>query len=115
MLKWYKNLYIGDNAKKKAPKIVWKVKHKKVQLDIYLVTLACNPENLLEIIAANQLLQNSLRLRCPMIVGIAVGYGEALELVQQIVTETCREQGDTDVRRYLEYRQKDKNRNRAGE
>lgn len=57
MLKWYNHLYLGDTAKKKAPKIIRKVNQGKLQFDIYLVTLASNPENLLEIISANQLLQ----------------------------------------------------------
>ena len=37
-----------------------------------------------------------------MIVGLAAGYWEALELVQQIVAETYEAQKNTDVRRYLE-------------
>lgn len=113
MLKWYKKLYIGDNAKKKASKIIWKVNHKKPQFDIYLITLAANPSNLLEIISANQLLQKTPRRLCPMIVGLADGYEEAVELVQQVIEMTYREQGNTDVRRYLESGPSDKNR--AGE
>lgn len=113
MLKWYKNLYKGDTVKRKAPEIIRKVNHGKLLFDIYLVTIASNQENLLEIISANQLRQKYIRQNCPEIVGIADTYWEALEVVMQIVTETYQKQGDADVRRYLESREVKKNRNRS--
>ena len=61
MLKWYRNLYIGHNAEKKAKKLIKKINHGAGVLDVYLVTLAVNPENSLEIISANQLMQKILR------------------------------------------------------
>ncbi len=111
MLKWYKKLYIGDNAKKNASSTIRKVNHKRVVFDVYLVTVASNPENLLEIISANQLLMAVPRKMCPLIVGIASGYAEAVELVQKIITETYQVQGNTDVRKYL----KEKERNTVGD
>lgn len=115
MLKWYKKLYIGDNAKKKASSVIRKIEKGKLVFDIYLVTLASNEENLMEIIQANQLLQKAVRRRCPMIVGLADGYGEALELVQKIIEETYHSQKDTDVRRYLKNRLTEENEDGAGE
>ena len=115
MLKWYKKLYIGDNAKKKAPSVIKKVNQGKLQYDIYLITLASNEKNLLEIIQANQLLQKTLRNLCPMIVGLAAGYAEALEIVERIVEETYQKQGDTDVRRYLNERLAEGNESEVGE
>jgi hypothetical protein len=115
MLKWYKKLYTGDNVKKNIRKIIWKVNHGRMQFDIYLVTRASNPENLLEIISAKQLLQKNIRRLCPEIVGVAGGYEEAVELVRQIVEETYHEQGDMDVRRYLCNRQQGDNRSKAGD
>ena len=57
MLKWYKKLYIGDNAKKKADVYMRKIDQGRFLFDIYLITLASNEKNLLDIISANQLLQ----------------------------------------------------------
>ena len=108
MLKWYKKLYIGDNAKKKASSIIRKINHKKVVPGVYLVTLASNPENLLEIISADQLLQPALRKLCPPIVGLAFGYEEAVDMIKEIVIQTYRDQKDTDVRGYLEQRNNEK-------
>lgn len=106
MLTWYKKIYLGDTVKEKAPRIIGKIKQGKLVYDVYLVTLAVNPKNLLEIVNANQLLQKVIRRRCPMIVGLASGYAEAEKIVLQIVKETYQAQGDTDVRRYLKEREK---------
>ena len=45
MLNWYKNLYVGDNAKKKQKKLIRKINQGAGVIDIYLVTLAVNPAN----------------------------------------------------------------------
>lgn len=115
MLKWYKKLYIGDNAKKKADVYMRRINQGKISFDIYLITLASNEKNLLDIISANQLLQKTVRRRCPMIVGLANGYGEAVELVQQIAEETYHRQNDADIRRYLKERLIEENEDGAGE
>lgn len=105
MLNWYKPLYVGDNVKDRK-KVIRRTTYRKPQYDVYLVTLAMNPENLLEIISANMLLQKTVYRRCPMIVGIASGYDEAVKLVERIVTDTYAMQGDTDVVTYLRAHQK---------
>lgn len=102
MLKWYKNLYIGENAKKDHRKMVWKIKIKQKQEDVYLITLASNEKNVLDIIESRQLEQDIIRKHCPMIVGIALGYADALDLVQKIIEETYQAQENVDVCGYLQ-------------
>lgn len=114
MLKWYKMLYVGNNSKKKASKARWKLDHGKLQTNMYLVTYAQNPENLLEIIGTEQLMQKTVYRRCPEIVGLAASYKEAVSIVQQIIEETYRKQGNTDVRKYLSSRLKE-SKNKEGE
>ena len=46
--------------------------------------------------------------------GIAVGYGEAAELVRRLVDETYRRQGNADVRRYLKARLEEGSGKRTG-
>ena len=48
MLKWYKKLYIGDNAKKKAKATVRKLNQGRLVLSFYVITLASNEKNLLD-------------------------------------------------------------------
>lgn len=107
MLKWSKNLYYGEQAKKKATRIRWRVEHRRPQYEVYLITLAQNPENQLEITEANQLLQKTVYRRCSEIIGIACGYGEALELVRQLAETTYRKQKNGDIRHYLSGQQED--------
>jgi len=102
MLKWFKNLYIGDTANKQKNRIIWKVNHGVGVWDIYLITLASNPDNLLDIISANMLLQKPIRRRCPLIVGLASGHEEALQLVEQIISDVYQKTGAVAVRQYIE-------------
>ena len=87
MLKWYKNLYVGNTAKKKEKTLRRKISCGIGTFNVFVITLAVNEQNHLEIYPAAQLLQKTLRRRCPLIVGIAVGYEEAVEIVEQIVKE----------------------------
>ena len=97
----------AEQAKKKATRIRWRVEHRRPQYEVYLITLAQNPENQLEITEANQLLQKTVYRRCPEIIGIACGYGEALELVRQLAEATYRKQKNGDIRHYLSGQQED--------
>ena len=107
MLEWYKELYVGENARKNVSKVQRKLNHGKFHKGMFLITYASNPQNLLEIIGTEQLVQKTVYRRCPMIVGIAADRDEALLLVQQIVEETYAKQKDADVRRYLNERLKE--------
>ena len=104
MLEWYEKLYIGENAQKDAAKAMRKLNHGKLQMNMFLVTYATNPENLFDIIGTEQLIQSAVHRRCPMIIGLAANKGEALQIVQQIVEDTYKKQQDVDVRRYLSER-----------
>lgn len=104
---WYKKLYVGEHLEKEIPKIKRKLNHRKLQRNLFLVTYASNPANLLEIIGSEQLIQRILYENCPMIVGVASSKMEAQQIVQQIVEETYAKQGNVDVRRYLSDRQEE--------
>ena len=100
-MKWYGKFYVGPEAAKKQSKIIWKLKCGAGMLNIYLVTLASNGKDLFDILPSHLLKQKALRRNLPPIIGIAVGYEEAVGLVTGIVEETIRETGGTDVRQYL--------------
>ena len=100
-MKWYTDLYVGETARKRKKKIIRKLKVNAGMLDVYLVTLASNKRDMLDIISSAYLKQAAVRRRLPMIVGIACGYEEAVELAAQMVQEAYKETGNTDVPRYL--------------
>lgn len=56
---WYDDLYVSENIEKKADKIKWKIKHNAGLLQMYVITLACNSQNLLEIISTKELMQKN--------------------------------------------------------
>ena len=53
------------------------------------------------------MLQKTVYRRCPEIIGIACGYGEALELIQQLAEAYIKMQKNGDIRRYLGRQQED--------
>lgn len=101
MLKWYKNLYVGNTAKKKERAIRRKISCGIGTFNIFVITLAVNEQNNLEIYPATQLLKKPVRNRCPLIVGIAVGYEEAVEIVEQIVKEVWEKTGTVSIRSWI--------------
>ena len=101
MLKWYEELYVGENARKKVRHYIRQVNRGKQLMVVYLITIASNEANQLDIIKSNYLLQPVVMRMCPMIVGIAKGYSEAQDLVIQMVEETLNKTGNADVRNYL--------------
>lgn len=100
-MKWYHKLYIGKTARNKRYKIVWKVKRRAGMLGVYLITLASNKENLLDIFDSSLLLQPHYKKEDIFIVGIACGYDEAVEVATQIIDELYNETGDFNIRQYL--------------
>ncbi|MDO5402145.1 MAG: hypothetical protein Q4F11_01790 [Eubacteriales bacterium] len=108
-MKWYRKLYIGENAGKQKYKIFGKIRKSRFQIDTYLIQIAANPDDLLEIIPANILLQpfykNKKHLENVYIIGIAKGYNEALELVRMIIDEVYKSTGSFNIKEYLGFGQ----------
>lgn len=100
-MKWYPNLYVGKSAKRRQRRIIRKLKTNAGMLNVYLITLAANGRDLFDIISSSYLQQKALRRNLPMVVGIACGYEEAVELVTEIIQEVYRETKDVQVRAYL--------------
>lgn len=106
-MRWYKNFYAGKSIEKKKQKIKWKVNHNAGQLEIYLITLAANKENLLDIIPSWELMQKYYPKKNLYILGIAGGYEEALELAGSIVTEVYQKTNGFNLHQFF---QKEQNR-----
>lgn len=101
---WYKNLYTGSLAARKAGSIRKKIAKNQYPPGVYLVTLPSGEGRLLEIMAADQLKNVYVRQQVQMIVGLAIGKSEAEYLAAKIVQDTLDAQKDTDVRHFLEDR-----------
>lgn len=107
-MRWYDDLYVGESIIHKKSKIKWKILHNAGQINIYVITLASNPKNLLDIIPSQELLQKAYPKKDLYVVGLAKGYDEALEVAASIVDEVYQKTGGFAVADYLFLKQKEK-------
>lgn len=103
MLKWHRNLYTGESVTEPR-KIRRKIEAGKFVPGICLLTLSENPANVMEIVPAAMLMQRSYAGICPLIIGMAKGKDEALELVRTIIDEVYGATGSFSVSEYIKNR-----------
>lgn len=100
-MKWYEDLYLGDSIRHKHKKVKWKIIHDAGQPFVYVITLPANKENLLDIIPSWELMQKYYPKKNLKIVGIAGTYGEALEVVTEMLLEVYHITGGFRIEEYL--------------
>ena len=100
-MKWYYNLFLGEKITPKYKQTVLKIKNREFTPNVYLITLASNPKNLLDILSAEELIQNRYPKTEIFVIGLAQGKKEAFEVTRQIVDEVYQKTGNTNVREYL--------------
>ena len=71
---------------------------------MYLITFSENPRNLLEIIPALTMIQQSVADICPEIIGLAGNKDEAVEMTVEIIQEVYDRTGDFRVEEYWKNR-----------
>lgn len=103
---WYEDLYVGESIVHKTKKVKWKICHNAGQIGIYVITLASNENNLLDIIPAQELLQKGYPKQNLHVIGLAKGYDEAVEVAVSIVDEVYRSTGSFAVAGYLAEKKK---------
>ena len=106
-MKYYHALYMSDKLKTKQKKILDKIESGKWQLDKYLIVLSANKNNQLEFFNSAILLQEAMMKEEMLVVGIADGYDEAMNLVKRITEEVYKSTQGTDIRAYLLDRQQE--------
>ncbi|MCI9594341.1 MAG: hypothetical protein HFG51_09395 [Lachnospiraceae bacterium] len=103
---WYNNLYAGKKAEKQRFSLIQKLRERRAGASVYVIVPATNPQNLLDIYSAPELFAREERMDSedkdsPMILGIALGYHEALVLAGVMVNEVYQETGGFALREYL--------------
>lgn len=101
---WYSRLYVSDDLKEKKDKIMDKIEHGVGTPGIYLITVASNEKNLLDIFTADQLLWPVMHRICPVIVGMTRSYEEATDLAASMILEAYKCTGEFHVEKYLRQR-----------
>ena len=100
-MRCYRDLYVSENITKKGIDIRKEVEDGRYRRNLYLITLAMNGTDLLDIRKAAALSRASLREKLPVIIGGALGYDSALKLVEGIIGDCVRKTGTPDIRNYL--------------
>lgn len=100
-MRWYGDLYIGETAQKKVHKIIDKVNKNKWQKNVFILTKAANDCDLFDIYPSYVLLQKYFADKDYLIIGVAIGYDEAVGLVEKIVDELYCKKGITNLKDYF--------------
>ncbi len=101
MVTWSDNLYFGEGIKKKHRQAIFAIKHGRMAKDVFVIAFASNPNNLFDIIAADELLFPHYKNSKVHILGLAKGREEAKIIVKNMIVEVYKETGDFKVRDYF--------------
>ena len=104
-MRWAVNLYTTEKTKKILPGIMQKLRQGKLQPGIWLITIASNEQNLLDIFRSIYYIQPMFAKLNPDIVGIAESESAAKELLLRIAEDLYRETGQFDVRTYFKFQE----------
>ncbi|MDD2972950.1 MAG: hypothetical protein PHE02_12570 [Lachnospiraceae bacterium] len=99
-MKFYRYLYTSEKYQDKKQKICKKLKWNIGQLNVYVITLS-EGDDLLDIFHCALLKQKTFPRKHLFVVGIADGYGEALELSRTIVQDIYTRTGSASVKEYI--------------
>lgn len=104
-MKLYKNLYISDSLCQHATDVVQNMLEGNIQLNTYVIALTKPPKEQLEIYNLTLNQQRLFYMDEVIVVGIARGHDEALELLKNIAEEVYKETGSLDIPRYIKKHQ----------
>ena len=104
-MRWAVNLYTTEKTKKQLPRIMQKIRKQKLQPGIWLITLASNEQNHLDIFQSIYYVQPMFAKLNPDIVGIAESEEAAKELVVKILEDVYVQNQNFDVRTYFKFQE----------
>jgi len=100
-MKYYYNLYANDSVKEKKLQILNRINKGEFVINKYLVVLTQNERNHLEFFDSAYVSQKVVDKDDLFVIGLAEGYGGAVQIVETIVKEVLQMTGGTDIRTYL--------------
>lgn len=101
MVIWASRLYIGDKMKKKKDKVIASINDRQATFGVYCIAFASHPDNLFDVLEANELLFPYYQKSEIHVIGLAKGKQEAVSLVQEMLMEVYNKTGEFDVRTYF--------------
>ncbi len=100
-MKYYYNLYTNESVREKKLQILSRIDRGEFVINKYLIVLTQNERNHLEFYDSAFVSQKVVDKQDLFVVGLAEGYGGAVQIVETIVNEVLRMTGGTDIRTYL--------------
>ena len=102
-MQWYSHLYVGRRAKRHRYAIIQGIREERLQPEVYVITSPQNGENLCDIYPSALLLVPSEKKKERMILGIAVTYWEALEVVRRMVDDLYQKTGEVSAEAFARF------------
>ena len=101
-MRWYNHLYTGTKAKRHRFSIIQNIREERYLPGIYVITPPSNGNNVLDIHPVTEFANLFYAERQELLIlGIAEGYQEALELAGTIVTEMYEKTGGFCLDKFL--------------
>ena len=100
-MKWFKDLYVSDQAATEITKLMDKINNGKLLVGVYVITLASNKNDNLDILNANLLLQKYYKEKEVYIVGVAKSKAECIDLVKRIISDCYKQRNDEKIKEFL--------------
>lgn len=100
-MRCYNHLYVGKKAKRKRYEILQGIREGRWDPHSYVITPPQNGNNILDIYPAAMLLLPPYQGQDLLIIGIASGYWEALDVVRDIIDEMYQTNGDFDLKKLI--------------
>lgn len=100
-LAWREPLYVGPGILSREKKIRKRLDQGKTDIGHYLITIASNGVDELDIVPTAFLGREMMRARLPLIVGLASDRREALDMLLEITGDCLRETGTLQLKKWL--------------
>lgn len=100
-MRWYDHLYVGEKAKKRRYSIIQGIREERLQPEVYVITPPQNGNNVFDIYPSAMLLLPPYCKEDYLVLGIAVTYWEALEVVRQMTDDMYRRTGGFDSSAFI--------------
>lgn len=103
-MRFYHNLFVSEDMVSSAEQIVEAIKMNNKTPNVYVIALASNTDNLLDLIPVRELQLPSYPKETVEVIGLAKNKADAFELVEDIVGEIYGQTGGLDVKAYFQKR-----------
>ena len=100
-MRLHKGLFWGESVLDKKHQIIWRLKHKRLQRNVHVLTLASNGIDLIDIYPSYVFMQPYFQKEDFYVIGLAGSRQEALTLSRFIVEQMYMKNGNCNIREFL--------------